>query len=678
MIKKRSRNERTEKGSFKPKGKNDGDGKTLKGRVEAHSAGFAFFIPEDKTTDDVFIHPRNLNGASSQDTVLVTVSMFKGRLEAKVVKIISRGIKEIAGIYQRINNNQYIIPVSKTFNYNIYIKHENSYEEGDVLLVTVTSYPSEHDRAYGDVVLKLGHINDIGIDNKIVLSKFKLTRKVPEKISNEAKKIQENCTPTIDGTVEDFSNLYTATIDGEDAKDYDDAISIEVKDDCYILYVHIADVSLYVKEDSKLDEYARGRGTSIYFPQFAIPMLPEELSTDLCSLLPKVLRRTVTVKMVVDKNDGAILDKQFYRSIIKSNERLTYNYVNELIDGRAVTADKGLSKFVKDFEDLYNIFEKKKLNSDYISFDFPENKFKFRDDGSVEDVYQVVRGISERAIEFFMISANEAVASYLDVSDLTSIYRVHDKPDNAKVIEWLELAKSLGVDINHVNDNSVKSISIYSILATNSKYSSLLLPKLVRSMMRAEYSTDNIGHFGLNSEAYTHFTSPIRRYPDLVVHRLLLEKIEMLQSKPNSSYTSKYDEDYLDSVARRSTELERVAFEIETEISSFKKIEYLYEHFEDDYLATINTINSHGFKLFIERISLPAMLDFDDINFDEFAADSKRAIGKKSGKTYKIGDEIEINVHSIDIASLTVKFRLKDDVINTKMNKAKKKKKDRK
>ena len=503
MIKKRSRNERTEKGSFKPKGKNDGDGKTLKGRVEAHSAGFAFFIPEDKTTDDVFIHPRNLNGASSQDTVLVTVSMFKGRLEAKVVKIISRGIKEIAGIYQRINNNQYIIPVSKTFNYNIYIKHENSYEEGDVLLVTVTSYPSEHDRAYGDVVLKLGHINDIGIDNKIVLSKFKLTRKVPEKISNEAKKIQENCTPTIDGTVEDFSNLYTATIDGEDAKDYDDAISIEVKDDCYILYVHIADVSLYVKEDSKLDEYARGRGTSIYFPQFAIPMLPEELSTDLCSLLPKVLRRTVTVKMVVDKNDGAILDKQFYRSIIKSNERLTYNYVNELIDGRAVTADKGLSKFVKDFEDLYNIFEKKKLNSDYISFDFPENKFKFRDDGSVEDVYQVVRGISERAIEFFMISANEAVASYLDVSDLTSIYRVHDKPDNAKVIEWLELAKSLGVDINHVNDNSVKSISIYSILATNSKYSSLLLPKLVRSMMRAEYSTDNIGHFGLNSEAYT-------------------------------------------------------------------------------------------------------------------------------------------------------------------------------
>ncbi len=677
MIKKRSRDERAERGSFKPKRKDDGDGKTLKGRVEAHSAGFAFFIPEDKTTDDVFIHPRNLNGASSQDIVLVTVSTFKGRLEAKVVKIVSRGIKEIAGIYQRVNNAQYIIPVSKTFNYNIYIKQENSYEEGDVLLVTLTSYPSEHDRAYGDVVLKLGHINDIGIDNKIVLSKFKLTRKVPEKISNEAKKIQENCTPTIDGTVEDFSNLYTATIDGEDAKDYDDAISIEVKDNEYILYVHIADVSLYVKEESKLDEYAKGRGTSIYFPQFAIPMLPEELSTDLCSLLPKVLRRTVTVKMVVDKNDGAILDKQFYRSIIKSNERLTYNYVNELIDGRAVTTDKGLSKFVKDFEDLYNIFEKKKLNSDYISFDFPENKFKFREDGSVEDVYQVVRGISERAIEFFMISANEAVASYLHESDLTSIYRVHDKPDNAKVIEWLELAKSLGVDINHVNDNSVKSISIYSILATNSKYSSLLLPKLVRSMMRAEYSTDNIGHFGLNSEAYTHFTSPIRRYPDLVVHRLLLEKLSMLASKPNATYTSKYDEDYLDSVAKRSTELERVAFEIETEISSFKKIEYLYEHFEDDYIATINSINSHGFKLFIERISLPAMLDFDDINFDEFTSDSKRAIGKNSNKIYKIGDEIAINVHSIDIASLTVKFRLKDDVINMKMNKAKKKKKDK-
>ena len=677
MIKKRSRDERAERGSFKPKRKDDGDGKTLKGRVEAHSAGFAFFIPEDKTTDDVFIHPRNLNGASSQDIVLVTVSTFKGRLEAKVVKIVSRGIKEIAGIYQRVNNTQYIIPVSKTFNYNIYIKQENSYEEGDVLLVTLTSYPSEHDRAYGDVVLKLGHINDIGIDNKIVLSKFKLTRKVPEKISNEAKKIQENCTPTIDGTVEDFSNLYTATIDGEDAKDYDDAISIEVKDNEYILYVHIADVSLYVKEESKLDEYAKGRGTSIYFPQFAIPMLPEELSTDLCSLLPKVLRRTVTVKMVVDKNDGAILDKQFYRSIIKSNERLTYNYVNELIDGRAVTTDKGLSKFVKDFEDLYNIFEKKKLNSDYISFDFPENKFKFREDGSVEDVYQVVRGISERAIEFFMISANEAVASYLHESDLTSIYRVHDKPDNAKVIEWLELAKSLGVDINHVNDNSVKSISIYSILATNSKYSSLLLPKLVRSMMRAEYSTDNIGHFGLNSEAYTHFTSPIRRYPDLVVHRLLLEKLSMLASKPNAKYISKYDEDYLDSVAKRSTELERVAFEIETEISSFKKIEYLYEHFEDDYIATINSINSHGFKLFIERISLPAMLDFDDINFDEFTSDSKRAIGKNSNKIYKIGDEIAINVHSIDIASLTVKFRLKDDVINMKMNKAKKKKKDK-
>ncbi len=678
MIKKRRKSERIERRIDNKKGEKNGDEKTLKGKVEAHSAGFAFFIPEDKSKDDVFIHPRNLNGASSQDTVLVTVSIFKGRLEAKVVKIISRGIKEIAGIYQRVNNNQYIIPVSKTFNYNIYLKNESNYEEGDVLLVTLTSYPSEQDKAYGDVVSKLGHINDIGIDNKIVLSKFKLTRKVPEKISNEAKKIQENCAPKIEKNIEDFTNLYTVTIDGEDAKDYDDAISIEVKDNQYILYVHIADVSLYVKEDSKLDEYARGRGTSIYFPQFAIPMLPEELSTDLCSLLPKVLRRTVTVKMVVDRNDGAILDKQFYRSIIKSNERLTYNYVNQLIDGTAVTDDKGLSKFIKDFEDLYNIFETKKLDSDYISFDFPENKFKFREDGSIEDVYQIIRGISERAIEFFMISANEAVASYLYESDLTSIYRVHDKPDNGKVIEWLELAKSLGVDINYVNDNSVKSISIYSILATNSKYSSLLLPKLVRSMMRAEYSTDNIGHFGLNSEAYTHFTSPIRRYPDLVVHRLLLEKLSMLNSKPNSTYTSKYDEDYLESVAKRSTELERVAFEIETEISSFKKIEYLYEHYEDDYIATINSINSHGFKLFIDRISLPATLDFDDINFDEFTSDSKRAIGKKSGKIYKIGDEIVINVHSIDIASLTVKFRLKDDVINIKKSKTKKKKKDKK
>jgi len=640
----------------------------IKGVIESHaSKNFAFFIPDDKDMKDAFIHSKNLNGATDKDRVAVELATYRGRLEAKVRKIIEKGITTVVGVYSKVDRRSIITPIARSFQYNIDIKDPaNKYIDGDILVVKITKYPDTSGIAYGDVLHAIGNINDQGIDNKIVIAKHNIITRFPDDVNSEAEMLPSKSFKN-EKDITDFSKLYTVTIDGDSAKDFDDAISIEEMDNgTYILYVHIADVSRYVTKDSIIDEYAKGRGTSIYFPQFAVPMLPEILSNDLCSLIPHVVRRTVTAK-ITTSSDGKILSTEFFRSKIESNQRLTYNFVNDIISSKQITEDRELINFIDRLNKLYTIFDKKNLSKDYISFDFPESIFTFNNDGSIKDIILSNRGVSERAIEYFMITANEAVASFLATNNKATIYRVHDKPDALKVKDWINTAKGLGLELSLPEEITVKTISQYSIAASKSKYSSILLPLLVRSMMRAEYSIDNIGHFGLGSTFYTHFTSPIRRYPDLLVHRALLNQLGFIADSE--------DINELQTLAKTTTELEKRAAVIESDITTFKKLEYLSLHKDDDFVATINRISNSGLRIFLDKILFVSSIDFNDIHFDIFRVDGNKAVGERHNKQFSLGDTILIKLVSIDITTLSAKFSLKDDIDNSPVVKKQKHKK---
>lgn len=613
--------------------------KTLTGKIDLHPDGYGF-MSVDGGGKDLFIPRNKMGGALHGDRVKVTLESFRGKPEGKVIEITERSVQQIIGRAENLAGILRVVPMTKKFNSYIYVSAASAkgIENDDVVMVELTSYPDGQKAGRGKITKRLGKLTDPRIEDLIVLNRYNIEREYPKEVEDYVASIAPKFLKEA-GKRTDFRDLTTVTIDGETAKDFDDAISVEVSDKGVALYVHIADVSHFVHPDTPVDKEAFKRGTSFYFPEFAVPMLPEMLSNNLCSLRPDEEKFTLTAKITYDEK-GQRKRADLYRSIIKSNKRLTYTYVQAVLDGKEQESSKDVYQLIKDSEKLALLIMKRRKKDGMLDFDFPEAEFDLDENGEITAVRASERHLSHRIIEHFMIEANEVVSEFLEKNTDKSVYRIHDKPDPAKLNDFTGLAETFGLAIT-IKEVTPKEVAKASDIVSASPYGDILGPALVRTMAKAEYNSSNIGHFGLASESYTHFTSPIRRYPDLMVHRLICNRLF------SAHYNSSID---IDTACQKSTENEQRAENAERDIERFKKVKYLMKHMDEPFAAIITSVGPFGLSIYLPTIMLKGTVTLESIQGDIYQYIKKAELvkGRKTGIMYRAADPIEVMAERID------------------------------
>ncbi|MBI4849610.1 MAG: ribonuclease R [Nitrospirae bacterium] len=615
------------------------------GFFEAHRDGFGFVVPDKPGERDLFIPPRKTSGAMSGDKVIARVDS-PARREGCIIKILERAQKKVVGTFTRDGNMFYVKPKSRKIPVGILISPANraGAKSGNNVVVELTSYPSAIKPPEGKVLKVLPDIVEPVHEIEMIIEEFSLPLKFPAAVLSEVKELS--------GEIEmrkrvDCRSLLTVTIDGETAKDYDDAVSISRTADGFVLHVHIADVSYYVPWDSAIDLEARRRGTSVYFPGSVIPMLPEKLSNNLCSLVPQQDRPTFTAEMHFDMK-GRILKKDFYPSVIHSNERMTYTSVKKILvdHDRAEREKYGylLESFVM-MEELCDILRTQRMKRGSLDFDLPEPEVLLDIQGRPEAIGRAERNLAHMIIEEFMIAANEAVASHLEALELPSIYRIHEKPDPHKLDELRPIFQSFGLHFKKPDAGTFQTL-LKKIQGTVEE--TLLNILLLRSLKQAKYSTENTGHFGLASESYTHFTSPIRRYPDLVVHRILKEA---LSRKKISKEKREYFEKLLPEIAAQSSKTERTADEAEREIVNAMRVWFMKDKVGDEYAGIVSNISSKGMRVQLKEFFVEGFLHVSSIPDDYYRFDEQtyRLIGRRRKKTFSVGKEVNVRIERVNI-----------------------------
>jgi len=615
------------------------ESKTLSGKIDLHPDGYGF-MSVDGGGRDLFIPRNKMGGALHGDRVRVSVESFRGKPEGKVLEITERSVQQVIGRAENLAGILRVVPMTKKFNSYIYVSAASAkgIEDDDIVMVELTSYPDGQKPGRGIIRKRLGKLTDPRIEDLIVLNRYNIEREYPQAVEEYVKSIAPKLLKEA-GKRTDFRELTTVTIDGETARDFDDAISVNVTDTGYELYVHIADVSHFVHPDTPVDKEAFSRGTSFYFPEFAVPMLPEMLSNNLCSLRPDEEKFTLSAKITYDEK-AQRKRTDLYRSIIKSNRRLTYNYVQAVLDEKEQEQDKEILRLLKDSERLALLIMKRRKKEGMLDFDFPEAEFDLDENGEVTAIRPSERHLSHRIIEHFMIEANEVVSEFLEKQVPKSVYRIHDKPDPMKLGDFSQLAESFGIAVT-IKDITPKEVARASEAVGKSPYGDILGPALVRTMAKAEYNTNNIGHFGLASESYTHFTSPIRRYPDLMVHRLICNRLF------NARYESTTD---LDTACQKSTENEQRAENAERDIERFKKVKYLMKHMDEPFAAIITSVGPFGLSVYLPTLMLKGTVTLEAIQGDVYQYIKKAQLvkGKRTGVMYRAADPIEVMAERID------------------------------
>ncbi|MDO8281959.1 MAG: ribonuclease R [Thermodesulfovibrionia bacterium] len=617
----------------------------LSGIFEAHKNGFGFVLPEKSGEKDIFIPPRKTLGAMSGDSVVVRVESSIRR-EGSVLKILARGQKNIIGRLYLEKTTFYVKPKGRRLPLDVFIapNDRGKAKDGDLVLVELTSYPTATRPPEGKVLKVLPEVDEPRREIDMIIEERSLPLAFPDNVLREAKGFSEILSP--DNRV-DCRDLLTVTIDGEDAKDFDDAISIKKIPEGHKLYVHIADVSHYVPWDTDIDLEARERGTSIYFPGNVIPMLPERLSNNLCSLMPKVDRFAFTAEMDIDKN-GKLIKRKFYPSIINSNERMTYNSVKKILVDNDPAEREKYGYLLENFEimkELYLILKEMRIQRGSLDFDLPEPYIILDIQGTPEDIIRADRNMSHMLIEEFMIAANEAVASYLEGLGVPSLYRIHEEPDTDKLDELMPILRAFGLKIK------TKGVKAFHAILEASKglpEETLLNTLLLRSLKQAKYSKDNVGHFGLASDSYTHFTSPIRRYPDLVVHRVLRE---IVNKKKLSDKSREFLEKNLAEIALQSSKTERASMEAEREIVSAMKAWFMKDKVGNEYEGMVSNINPKGMAVQLQDYFVTGFIHVSDMGDDYYIFDEARyrLKGRRSKRTFTLGDKVMVRVEKVDI-----------------------------
>jgi ribonuclease R len=645
----------------------------VRGKVTGHAKGFAFVVPEDPTLDDIFIPPSELKNAMHGDTVLVRVSSQTSgaRKEGTIVRIIERGVTEIVGTYTESKNFGFVIPDDKKIVNDIFIpKHAaNGAVEGHKVVVRLTTYPEGRISAEGEVIKILGHKNDPGVDILSIIHKHGLPLQFPEDVIAHANSVPEEITEEDLKGRRDLRDQMIVTIDGADAKDLDDAVTVtKLENGNYKLGVHIADVSHYVTEGSPIDREAYERGTSVYLVDRVIPMIPHRLSNGICSLNPKVDRLTLSCEMEVNEH-GEVVSHEIFQSVIRTTERMTYSDVNKILVDKDEELRKKYEPLVPMFEmmaELAEILRNKRMKRGAIDFDFKEAKVLVDDQGKPYDVVLRERSVAERLIEEFMLLANETVAEHFHWLNVPFIYRVHEDPKPEKLQRFLEFITNFGYVVKGTG-NQIHPRALQEILeAVRGEPEEMVVSTvMLRSMKQARYDAESLGHYGLSTEFYTHFTSPIRRYPDLIVHRLI--RTYLINGQLDNETQEKWAEKLPD-IAEHTSNMERRAVEAERETDDLKKTEFMEDKIGMEFDGIISSVTSFG--LFVELPNtIEGLVHVSYLTDDYYRYDERHyaMIGERTGKVFRIGDEITVRVINVNKEERIVDF----EVVGMKGNRRK-------
>lgn len=631
------------------------------GRFQLTSKGFGFVIPDNKDErPDVFIPPRALNGAMNNDRVLARVNndTHGKKPEGEILRIIVHANNKVVGVFHQTGDFAFVTPDDKRIGQDVYImrRNFNNAKDGQKVVVEITEWPQEHRKAEGKITEILGNLGDVGLEILSIIKQNDLPLEFPEEVMAASHKMPKTIKKSELAGRRDLRQRTVVTVDGEDAKDLDDAVYVErISDEEYLLGVYIADVSYYVTENGVLDKEALARGTSVYLVDRVLPMLPERLSNGICSLNAGEDRLAMACEMHLD-NKGKVLSYEIFPAVINVCHRLSYNIVRAMLAGDAEMCAKyaDVLSMIDKMDELRQILHDKRARRGAVDFDLPEQKVILDEKLHPVEIVQRVHGNAESIIEEFMLAANECVAQHMCKQHWPFIYRVHDLPAEEKMQDLAKLLANFNVKFKAGEKTKSKEIQQVVKAVAGKPEERLITTVALRSMKQAVYQTENIGHFGLAAKYYTHFTSPIRRYPDLIVHRLLRTWMQQPKLK-----TADFEplSDKLEMIAEHSSIRERAAADAERATVELKKCEYMADHLGEEYDGVISGVTAFGMFVELENgveglVHISSLMD----DYYEFFEERYALVGTHTGHQYRLGDKVRIEVLQVNISDVSIDF----------------------
>jgi len=639
-------------------------GLLIEGVFEANERGFGFVRPDDENEKDIFIPPADVKGAWNGDRVevrLVSRGDEKHSPEGIITKILERSHKKIIGRFEKNKNFGFVIPDNRKISEDIFIPKSgfNGARNNEIVAVTITKWPERRRAAEGVIAERFGKIGKPGVDILSIMYEHELKEEFPDDVLAQVEKLPDSILEKEYENRRDLRDMKMVTIDGEDAKDLDDAVSIEkLNNGNYLLGVHIADVSYYVKEGTALDKEAYERGTSVYLVDRVIPMLPRKLSNGICSLNMGEDRLAFSVMMQIDST-GKVIDSDMFKSVIKVNERMTYTNVTKILVDKDKEVIKRYKNFVDDFklmEELSGILRKRRTLRGSIDFEIPEAKVVLDDKGKPVEIKKYEMTVSNNIIEDFMLAANETVAERFYWLEVPFMYRVHDLPDSEKLEDFSTFIYNYGYKIKGLKALQPKAFQGLLEEIKGKPEEKVISTLMLRSMQQARYSPDNTGHFGLGAQYYCHFTSPIRRYPDLFIHRVMSELLDN-EYRFKSDKRVKKLKKLANEGAKHSSEKEREAQLAERDSVDLKKAEYMQQFIGEKFTGIISSVTSFGFFVELEN-TIEGLVRVENISDDYYIFNEKQysLIGERTHKVFRLGDEVEVILSRVDINTRKIDF----------------------
>jgi len=631
----------------------------IKGKVQGHPDGFGFLIPEDGSAD-MFLSEKEMHQVLHGDVVMVRQSGVdrRGRPEAKIIEVLERANSRVVGRLFEDHGIQFVVAENRRITQDILVApgEHGAAKVGQVVILEIMQHPNKHAQPIGRIVEVLGNYADPGMEIEIALRKHDLPHEFPNDVERQAKAISPTVAPEDWAGREDIRNLPLVTIDGETARDFDDAVYCAPERDGYRLVVAIADVSHYVCSNDALDREAILRGNSVYFPRRVIPMLPEELSNGLCSLNPQVDRLCMVCDMHVDSH-GEIGKYRFYPSVMYSHARLTYTQVAAMLAEPDGELAKSYSQVLPHLQNLYGLFQKllqARNKRGAIDFETVETQMIFNDQGKIERIVPVVRNDAHKLIEECMLAANVCAANYLHENEHTVLYRIHQGPTPEKLEALREFLKEFGLQLG--GDDEPQAVD-YSKLLKRIKGrpdAALLQTVMLRSLRQAKYEAENIGHFGLGYDAYAHFTSPIRRYPDLLVHRAIKAVLQGKQYKPSMKW---------EELGAHCSMTERRADDATRDVDAWLKCFYMRDHLGSVFTGTVSSVTSFGMFVSLDDLYVEGLVHISELGKDYFHFDAGKhmLLGERTGQQYRLGDRVQVRVVKVDMENTKVDFVLHEE-----------------
>ncbi len=631
------------------------------GRFQLTSKGFGFVIPDNKgDRPDVFIPPRALNGAMNNDRVLARIDndAHGKKPEGEILRIIVHANNKVVGVFHQSGEFAFVTPDDKRIGQDVYVmkRHFNNAKDGQKVVVEITEWPQNNRKAEGKVTEVLGNLGDVGLEILSIIKQNDLPLTFPEEVLDASYKVPKTIKKSELNGRRDLRDRTVVTVDGEDAKDLDDAVYVEkLNSNEYLLGVYIADVSYYVTENSVLDREARARGTSVYLVDRVLPMLPERLSNGICSLNAGEDRLSMACEMHIN-GEGKVLNYEIFPAVINVRHRLSYNIVRAMLAGDAELCAKykDVLPMVGKMDELREILHKKRAKRGAVDFDLPEQKVILDEKLHPIEIVQRIHGNAESIIEEFMLVANETVAQHMFNQHWPFIYRVHDIPAEEKMQDFAKLLANFNIKFKVHEETKPKDIQQAVEAIAGTPEERLITTVALRSMKQAVYQTENIGHFGLAAKYYTHFTSPIRRYPDLIVHRLLHRWLQAPKLPANEVEPLG---DKLDMIAEHSSIRERAAADAERATVELKKCEYMADHIGEEFDGTISGVTAFGMFVELENgveglVHISSLMD----DYYDYYEERYALVGTHSGNVYRLGDKVRIEVLQVNISDVSIDF----------------------